>query len=142
MGLPHPTPGGYSLRVQPVQPGVVSRRNEALLTENNKASKENTHVFTQGLPTPRARLNWSNAEGRGSMHHGEIITVAYRAPAAQDCNPAFPLHSLAVKMCNFKRNFLKCCVPWLRFGYHDCPFFVINVLWLLTIRAWCTNCYQ
>ena len=27
--------------------------------------------------------NWSNAEGKGSMQHGEIIKVAYRAPAAQ-----------------------------------------------------------
>ena len=34
--------------------------------------------------------NWSNAEGKGSMQHGEIIKVAYRAPAAQACNPPFP----------------------------------------------------
>ena len=40
------------------------------------------------------------------MQHGERKTVAYRAPAAQACNPP--------KMYNFKRNFLKCCVPWLR----------------------------
>ena len=40
--------------------------------------------------TAKTRLNCSNAEGKGSMQHGEIIKVAYRAPAAQDCNPPFP----------------------------------------------------
>ena len=28
--------------------------------------------------------------------------------------PTLPMTSLAVKICNFERNFLKCCVPWLR----------------------------
>ena len=28
--------------------------------------------------------------------------------------PTLPMTSLAVKMCNFERNFLECCVPWLR----------------------------
>ena len=36
------------------------------------------------------------------MQHGEIINVAYRAPAAQDCKLA--THP---KMYNFKRNFFE-----------------------------------
>ena len=35
----------------------------------------------------RTRLKWSNAEGKGSMQRSESKKVAYRAPAAQDCNP-------------------------------------------------------
>ena len=35
--------------------------------------------------TARTRPNWSNAEGKGSMQHGERKKVAYRA--VQDCKP-------------------------------------------------------
>ena len=39
--------------------------------------------------------------------------VAYRACGAR-LQPTLPMTSLAVKMCNFERSFLKCCAPWLR----------------------------
>ena len=40
--------------------------------------------------TARTRLNWSNAEGKGSRQRGETIKVAYRAPAAQACQRTLP----------------------------------------------------
>ena len=36
--------------------------------------------------TARTRLDWSNAEGKGSIQHDENKKVAYRAPAAQACS--------------------------------------------------------
>ena len=87
--------------------------------------------------TARTRLNLSSAEAKGSMQHGKRQKVAYRAPAAQACITPFPRHNLAVKMCNFKRKFLKCWVPWLRqepLGAMTAVSFV-NVLRLLIIRV-------
>ena len=59
------------------------------LTQASESDQNWPHEQSDPV-TAKTRLNWSNAEGKGSMQHGEIIKVAYRAPAAQDCNPPFP----------------------------------------------------
>ena len=59
------------------------------LTQTSKSDQNWPHEQSDPV-TARTRLNWSNAEGKGSMQHGERKKVAYRAPAAQDCKPPYP----------------------------------------------------
>ena len=71
------------------RPGQKKTQNDiswGYLTQTSKSDQNWPHEQSDPV-TARTRPNWSNAEGKGSMQHGERKKVAYRAPAAQDCKP-------------------------------------------------------